>query len=75
MQPNLDRFAQDPCELASYHLRNRRDPWEVMASCLEQCQCQDCGNDLGGYCAAEEGDCRDCARTGKCPVSECPNFS
>lgn len=36
------------------------------------CQCQSCGNDQGGTCLADTGDCAGAREQGRCPIRICP---
>ena len=40
--------------------------------CNYICHCQSCGNDQGGSCLAETGDCAEAREQERCPISICP---
>lgn len=48
---------------------------ETYETCEYQgCQCKTCGNDRGGECRADTGNCVQAAEQGRCPVRGCPMY-
>lgn len=44
---------------------------DIYSLCQQPCKCRTCGNDQGGHCRVDEGDCESAQSAERCPVGEC----